>query len=242
MTTIIANWKMNGSHSTTEALLEGLSPVLRAAPSGCEVVLCPPFTLLDSVGRHLRGTKVRVGAQNCHQAREGAYTGEISPHMLAESGVTHVLIGHSERREYAGEDDALIAQKLQASHKAGLKTVLCVGETLAEREAGQVHAVVERQLKAVNATHFASYVAYEPVWAIGTGKTPTEIDIASMHQHIKSQTGGIIPVLYGGSVKAENASTILAIPAVAGALVGGASLDIDSFSQILHAAYQINNA
>lgn len=236
-TTIIANWKMNGTHSTARNLLDGLRPELKAIPVGVDVVICPPFTMLDLARHELEGLKAYIGAQNCHYSENGAFTGEVSAPMLTEAGVTHVILGHSERRQYAGEDNELITKKLQAAKVAGLKTILCVGESLEEREAGKAEDVVGAQLKAVNAKQNAAYIAYEPIWAIGTGKTPTEVDIAAMHDFIYQQTGGALPILYGGSVNAKNAASLLSLPRVDGALVGGASLAIDSFSQILHSAY-----
>ena len=201
---------------------------------GVEVVVCPPYVSLEAT-RHGLGpdSRVRVYAQNVHWELEGAFTGEISPPMLLELGVTGAIVGHSERRQHFGETDATVARRAEAALEAGLHVIACVGETEAEREAGETEDVLERQVAPLPRDE-RLVIAYEPVWAIGTGKTATPELAQAAHAFVKSLHGA--PVLYGGSVKPENAPTLLGQPDVDGALVGGASLEASSFEAICLAA------
>jgi triosephosphate isomerase len=214
---------------------------------GCDVVVAPPFTVLAAIAHDLQGSRVEVSAQNFHPKDEGAFTGEVSAPMLLDSGCKWVIIGHSERRQLFGETDASVAEKTQAAIAAGLRPIVCVGETLAEREAGQTLSVVLRQLDAVSALLAGKIgfgvIAYEPVWAIGTGKVATTEQAQEAHAAIRDglrQVSGDLAaqtrILYGGSVKPDNAQALLACPDIDGALVGGASLKADSFLKIVGAA------
>lgn len=245
---IAGNWKMHLTKRKAAALARAVAAAQGQA-GGRQCVLFPAFVHLEIVRRNLRGSNVQVGAQNCHESREGAFTGEISAAMLRDLGVNLVLLGHSERRHVFGEDDARIAAKLAAVLGLGLSAMLCVGETLAEREGARTFEVLERQLRAVAgivaAEHAGRFsVAYEPVWAIGTGRTATPATAQEAHAQVRRQLAGILgaemaartPVLYGGSVKSNNAADLLQQPDVDGLLVGGASLDIASFGPILAAA------
>jgi triosephosphate isomerase len=200
---------------------------------GVDVAVCPPFTSLAVAVQVLAGTEVAIAAQNVHWEPEGAFTGEISAPMLLELGVYGAIVGHSERRQYFGETDETTAKRARAALDAGLSVIACVGETEAEREAGETEDVLRRQLSVLEAEDNL-VIAYEPVWAIGTGKTATPEMAQEAHALIKSLLD--VPVLYGGSVKPDNAAEILAEPAVDGALVGGASLDVESFGAICLAA------
>jgi triosephosphate isomerase (TIM) len=221
---VAGNWKMFKGPAETVAFFETF-----ASPAGVEVVVCPPFTSLGAaVGRG-----VPVYAQNVHWEREGAFTGEVSAPMLLELGVEGTIIGHSERRQLFGETDEAVRRRCAAALDAGLAVIACVGETEAEREAGETEAVLRRQVAAIP-RHQALVIAYEPVWAIGTGKTATPELAQQAHEVIKALHD--TRVLYGGSVKPENAAELLAQPAVDGALVGGASLDPASFAAICLAA------
>jgi triosephosphate isomerase len=221
---VAGNWKMFKGPAETAAFLEAFEP-----PSGVEVVVCPPFTsLAAAVGRGLP-----VYAQNVHWAREGAFTGEVSAPMLLELGVEGAIVGHSERRQLFGETDESVRQRCEAALGAGLAVIACVGESESEREAGETEAVLRRQVAAIP-RHDALVIAYEPVWAIGTGKTATPELAQSAHETIKDLHD--TRVLYGGSVKPENAAELMAQPAVDGALVGGASLEPESFAAICRAA------
>jgi len=212
----------------TVAFLEAFEP-----PAGVDAVICPSFTsLAAAVGRG-----VPVYAQNVHWAAEGAYTGEVSAPMLLELGVTGAIVGHSERRQYFGETDETVARRTAAALEAGLRVIACVGESLEERQSGQMELVLRLHVESIRdavGQHENLVIAYEPVWAIGTGKTATPAMAQEAHETIKSLLD--VPVLYGGSVKPENAAELLAQPAVDGALVGGASLDVDSFAAICRAA------
>lgn len=213
-----------------------------------KVAVFPTFVHLDHVRRNLKGSNVILGAQNCFGKKEGAFTGEISPYMLRDMGVKVVLIGHSERRHVFGETEAMLHEKVKIALRAKLDVMLCVGETIDEREEGKTFQVIERQMKALKVVKPTQIdrisVAYEPVWAIGTGKTATPEIAQEAHAECRRQIAGIlgdeaaatIPILYGGSVKAGNASELLGQPDVDGALVGGASLSIDDFGPILDAA------
>ncbi len=224
---IAGNWKMFKTRPETKAFLADLQ-----APDGVEAVVCPPFTSLETaVGRG-----VPVFAQNVHWDVEGAYTGEVAPEMLVELGVDGALVGHSERRQYFGEDDHGVALRAHAALTAGLRVIACVGELEEERDAGETEEILRAQVKVLDA-HPNLVVAYEPVWAIGTGKTATPAQAQEAHAFIKSLIDA--PVLYGGSVKPENAEELLSQPAVDGALVGGASLEVASFTAICEAAARV---
>src|SRR4029079_17195121 len=224
---VAGNWKMFKGPSETAAFLEAFEP-----PSGVEVVVCPPFTsLAAAVGRGLP-----VYAQNVHWAPEGAFTGEVSAPMLLELGVEGAIVGHSERRQFFGETDETVRARCDAALGAGLRVIACVGETGAEREAGETDAVLRRQLAAIPRDD-ALVIAYEPVWAIGTGRTATPEMAQAAHETIKALHD--TRVLYGVSVKPENAAELMAQPAIDGALVGGASLDAESFAAICRAALRL---
>ncbi|MEK6276044.1 MAG: triose-phosphate isomerase [Actinomycetota bacterium] len=229
---IAGNWKMyKGQAETAEFCIE----LKRQVPAleGIDVAVCPPFTSLAVAVQILAGTEIAVAAQNVHWEAEGAFTGEVSASMLRELGVYGAIVGHSERRQFFGETDETTAKRAKAALDAGLSVIACVGETEAEREAGETEDVLRRQVSVLEAEDNL-VIAYEPVWAIGTGKTATPEMAQEAHTLIKSVLD--VPVLYGGSVKPENAAEILAQPAVDGALVGGASLDVESFGAICLAA------
>ncbi|MFN3413192.1 MAG: triose-phosphate isomerase [Thermoanaerobaculum sp.] len=236
---LAANWKMYGSPAQLTAYCEDLLPKLEGYPH--RVVLCPPFPLLPQAVMLCAGSELAVGAQNCHWAREGAFTGEVSPYLLAEMGVSWVIIGHSERRQLFGESNDTALARASAAQEAGLSVIFCVGETLAQRQAGETFAVLERQTAPLEKLDPKTLVvAYEPVWAIGTGHNATPAQVAEAHAFLRDRlqglTGQAVPVLYGGSVKPQNAGELLGTPGVAGALVGGASLDAASFFAIIQAA------
>jgi triosephosphate isomerase len=220
---IAANWKMYKGPRETRDFLARFSP-----PAGIEVVVCPPFTSL----REAVDSGVTIYAQNVHWEREGAFTGEVSVAMLEELGVRGAIVGHSERRQYFGETDETVGRRARAALEAGLGVIACVGETERERERGETERVLRRQL-AVLGPHPRLAIAYEPVWAIGTGKTATPQLAQDAHAFIKALLDA--PVLYGGSVKPENARELMSQPDVDGALVGGASLDIESFTAVCRA-------
>jgi triosephosphate isomerase (TIM) len=228
---IAGNWKMNGLRADGIALARGVAERARQ-PHACEILVCPPATLVAAVGKALAGSGVALGGQDCHPDGSGAYTGDVSAEMLHDAGCTHVIIGHSERRHGCGETDPIVRAKTEAAWRAGLIAVLCVGETRAEREAGRAVEIVSGQLAASvpeGATAAKLIVAYEPVWAIGTGLTPTTADITEIHAAIRRRIPADTRILYGGSVNPRNAAEILALPEVDGALVGGASLKADDF-------------
>jgi len=233
---IAGNWKMNGLRADGVALAGALARRMRGPAAGdalgCELLICPPATLLVPVHAAIAGSGIALGAQDCHAAPKGAFTGDISAEMLADAGCTHVILGHSERRQGHGESNAEIRAKIEAASRAGLQPILCVGETRDEREAGKAGAVVAAQLSGSipqGLDRARLIVAYEPVWAIGTGLSATLDDIAAMHAAIRADLAPEVRILYGGSVNPANAVAILALPDVDGALVGGASLDADSF-------------
>jgi triosephosphate isomerase len=228
---IAGNWKLFKGPAETAAYCLALRE--RELPSGVEVVLCPPFVSLAAAVQVLAGTDIAVAAQNVHWEAEGAFTGEISAPMLREVGAYGAIVGHSERRQYFCETDDTVARRARAALDAGLSVIACVGETEAEREAGETENVLRRQVSVLEADE-QLVVAYEPVWAIGTGKTATADLAQEAHAFIKSMLD--VPVLYGGSVKPDNAAELLGQPDVDGALVGGASLDVDSFVAICRAA------
>ena len=227
---VAGNWKMfKGLHQAREFAAQ----IRRIAPDGVDVVVCPPFVSLAATLQGLGpDSAIRVYAQSVHWELEGAFTGEVSPPMLAELGVTGTIVGHSERRQLFGETDETVRLRAEAALEAGLHVIACVGESEAEREAGETEAVLERQVSVIP-RHERLVIAYEPVWAIGTGKTATPEIAQEAHAFVKSLHGA--PVLYGGSVKPENAATLLSLPDVDGALVGGASLDFQSFEAICRA-------
>ena len=225
---IAGNWKMYKGQGETAEFCIDLRRRL-ADLEGVEVAVCPPFTSLAVAVQVLAGTDVAVAAQNVHWEPEGAFTGEVSAPMLRELGVYGAIVGHSERRQFFGETDEGVGRRTRAALDAGLSVIACVGETEEERERGETEDVLRRQLSVLKAEDNL-VVAYEPVWAIGTGKTATPEIAQEAHAFIKSLLD--VPVLYGGSVKPENAEELLELPAVDGALVGGASLDVDSFASI----------
>lgn len=241
---IAGNWKMNALIADGASLAkEVAAEVKKLGKTDCEFLVCPPFTLLTTVKKALRGSKVALGAQDCHTAEKGAHTGDISPLMLKDAGCNYVIVGHSERRADHHESDELICRKAQAAYQAGLKAVICIGETEAERDAGKTIEVCAAQIAGSvpdNATAANTVVAYEPVWAIGTGKTPTAADVQEVHAAIRKAiakklgkaTANKMRLLYGGSVKPSNAAELLALPDVDGGLIGGASLKASDFMGI----------
>ena len=241
---VAGNWKMNGlGASLGEA--EALAKALQEQAAACRVALCPPATLTERMARALAGGSVELGGQDCHAEASGAFTGSVSAAMLVDAGATLVILGHSERRAGFGETDADVAAKVEAALAAGLEPIICIGETLAEREAGQAVEVVSRQVAGslpASLSGKAFAVAYEPVWAIGTGLTPTLEQIEEVHIAVRAamvaklgEGGRVAPILYGGSVKPSNAAEILAVAEVGGALVGGASLKAEDFLGIIRA-------
>ena len=236
---VAGNWKMHGSRASNEALLGALLREMPASRS-VECAVCPPFPYLEQVSGLLRGSAIAWGAQNVSEHAQGAYTGEVSAAMLKELGCRYVLVGHSERRSLYGESDAQVAAKFAAARAAGLVPIVCVGETLQEREAGRTEEVVRRQLEAVLAQgDFGDAVlAYEPVWAIGTGRTATPEQAQEVHAFLRGRVSNATRILYGGSVKAQNAAAIFAMPDVDGGLIGGASLVAAEFLAIVQAGGQ----
>lgn len=241
---IAGNWKMNGLLEDGIALAKGVAQEVKTMGKiECEFLVCPPFTLLTSVKKALRGAKVALGAQDVHFAEKGAHTGDISPVMLKDLGCRYVIVGHSERRADHGESNELICKKAAAAHAQGLKTVICIGETEAQRDAGKTIDVCKEQiLGSVPDDSSASdtVIAYEPVWAIGTGKTPTAADVEEVHAAVRKVlakklgkgNANKMRILYGGSVKPGNAAEFLSLPDVDGALIGGASLKVADFIAI----------
>jgi len=237
---IAGNWKMNG---LTAQAAEIAGPLRAPTGLACDLLVCPPFTQLLTVGQVLAGSPVALGGQDCHTAPHGAHTGDISAPMLRDAGATWVILGHSERRQNHAETDELVREKVLAATDAGLTPIVCVGETADQRSAGTETEVVGWQLAGSLPKPFAGVVAYEPVWAIGTGKTATEQDVATMHAFIREElvrqfgeAGREVLILYGGSVNPTNAAALLAVPEVGGALVGGASLKPEDFLAIARAA------
>ena len=236
------NWKMNGN---TASLTE-VSALLDAHPApACEMLLCPPATLIAQMNWAARGSVLKIGGQDCHAKTSGAHTGDISAAMLKDAGASYVILGHSERRADHGETDAMVRAKAEAALAADLVAVVCIGETEAQRDAGETLAVIGGQLEGsvpAGATAATLVVAYEPVWAIGTGRTPTIAQIAEVHAFLRARLTALIGaeadgvrLLYGGSVKPSNAAEIFAVPHVDGALVGGASLKATDFGAIVAA-------
>ena len=238
---VVGNWKMNGARDRAIGLARALADGLPAL--ACDMVICPPFPLLYPLGQELVGTHLALGAQDCHQAVSGAFTGDIAAEMVAETGATHVIVGHSERRQYHGETNIIVRAKAAAAMRAGLIPIVCVGESESERSRGREQAIVGTQLDESLPDDFAGAVAYEPIWAIGTGLTPTLENVTQMHGFMRARLlarfGGRAAqwhLLYGGSVKSTNAARLLAVEHVNGALVGGASLDANEFLAIARAA------
>lgn len=243
---IAGNWKMNGHKAALEQAIAVRDKISGTDGSkAADVMICPPATLLLVLSELARDSKLQIGAQDCHTAAEGAHTGDISAPMLVDAGATAVIVGHSERRSDHGEIDRVVKAKAAAAHKAGLVAIVCVGETAGERRSGLTLQVVARQLKASlpdGSTAANTVVAYEPVWAIGTGLTPTVADVAEVHAMIRAELqsrfgadGAAMRILYGGSVKPSNAAELLAVANVNGALVGGASLKASDFLGIIQA-------
>ena len=226
---VVGNWKMHGSRASIAALLDAL---VKENPAGCAV--CAPFPYLAQVAERLRGSRIAWGAQNVSEHGQGAYTGEVSASMLGEFGCRYVIVGHSERRQLYGESNAQAAAKFAAVKAAGMTPILCVGETLEERDAGRTEAVVARQLGAVKFED--AVLAYEPVWAIGTGRNATPEQAQAVHAFLRKRVPAETPILYGGSVKPQNAAAIFAMPDVDGGLIGGASLVASDFLEIVKAA------
>ena len=237
---VAGNWKMHGSRAGNEALLAAVLHGISGA-KGVECAVCVPFPYLEQVAARLRGSAIAWGAQNVSEHAQGAYTGEVSAAMLREFGCRYVIVGHSERRQLYGEGDALVAAKFAAAQAAGLTPILCVGETLQERDAGRSEAVVARQLDEVlKRTAFdPAVLAYEPVWAIGTGRTATPEQAQQVHAFLRKRVSSGTRILYGGSVKAQNAAAIFAMPDVDGGLIGGASLVAEEFAAIVLAGERI---
>ncbi len=238
---IAGNWKMNGLAAEAGPLAQTIRD--GAGGLGCDLLVCPPFTCLAAVAAALQGSAIAVGGQDCHQAANGPHTGDISAPMLRAAGARFVILGHSERRQDHGETDELVREKVLAARAAGLTPIVCVGETEEHRSAGRETEVVGWQISGSLPEAFEGVLAYEPVWAIGTGRSATEADVATMHAFIREELvrqfpeqGRRFPVLYGGSVKPDNAAAILAVPEVGGALVGGASLQAGDFLAIARAA------
>ena len=247
---IAGNWKMNGlsrpAHKEFKALTKRLAGL--KGPIACDILICPPATAIAGLVGLLRTQKmarrIAIGGQDCHAQATGAHTGDISAEMLKDAGCATVIVGHSERRRDHGESDTDIAAKAEAAHRAGLIAIICIGETQAERDDGQTLRVLSRQIKGslpAGAEPKNTVIAYEPVWAIGTGLTPTAADIKAAHRHIRKRLAALmadaerVRILYGGSVKADNAETLMAIDNVDGALVGGASLAAADFWPIIEA-------
>ncbi len=243
---IAGNWKMNKNRKDAEQLITELVPLVKDAK--CDVVICVPFTDLDTAVKATKNTNIKVGAQNVHWAESGAFTGEISADMLKEIGVEYVIIGHSERRQYFGETDESVNKRTLKALEAGLKPIICVGETLAEREKGKTDEVVTRQTKAafkdIPKEELKNIViAYEPVWAIGTGKTATAEDANSTIKVIRDTMAELyckncaeetVRIQYGGSMNPKNASELMAMPEIDGGLIGGASLKAEDFSKVVN--------
>ncbi len=246
---IAGNWKMHGSMSQAKSLIDGIKQGA-AAFADIDVLVCPTFVHLSAVHHWLESSRVMLGAQNLYLGAQGAFTGEVSGAMLKDAGCDYVLIGHSERRSLFHDDLALVAEKFKAALQAGLKPILCIGETRAERETGQTESIIRAQLQSViDAAGIEAFqqavIAYEPVWAIGTGLTATPEQAQAAHFYIRQlfaqnnvALAKTIRILYGGSMKAENAASLLAMPDIDGGLIGGASLDAVSFLAICAAASQ----
>lgn len=237
---IAGNWKMHGTADSLSELQQIATGFSEASAGRCNGLVCVPSTLISRAASVLENSPVALGGQDCHSEQSGAHTGDVSAAMLKDAGASHVIVGHSERRTDHRETDADVRAKAQAAWSAGMTAIICIGETEAQRDAGETLAVLSRQIEgsvAVSADAANSVIAYEPVWAIGTGKTPTAEDVAAAHDHIRSELAKLLQgdaasrlaILYGGSVKPGNAAEMVAIPNVDGALVGGASLKASDF-------------
>ncbi len=245
---VAGNWKLNLTIAEGTALVQGLAKALADKPTTAEVAVCPVALALNAVAQAAKGSPIGVGAQNIHWEEKGAFTGELSATLIKDAGATYVILGHSERRQYFGETDATVNKRLGAALKAGLVPIVCIGETLAERQGGKLEQVLSTQIKGALAGFTAEQlktlvVAYEPVWAIGTGVTATTAQAQETHAFVRSVlrqvVGGLadeIRIQYGGSVKPDNAKEILSQPDVDGALVGGASLKVADFAAIIAGA------
>lgn len=247
---IAGNWKMNGSNAHNEQLVDG---ILASMPTSetVQLLVCPPFPYLGATAGKIEGSSLLLGAQTVSEHAAGAFTGETAPSMLADIGCDYVIVGHSERRALFAEDSALVAAKFMAVQEAGMQPILCIGETLEQREAGNTEAVIEEQLRAVlSSAGVASFanavIAYEPVWAIGTGKTATPEQAQDVHRYIRSMLeaenetiAASVRILYGGSVNGENAAGLFSMPDIDGGLIGGASLKSNDFVAIANAAASI---
>ncbi len=242
---IAGNWKMNMTPSEARALIEELKPLVRDAE--CEVVVCPPYVDLPAVSEHIKGSNIRLGAQNVHWAEKGAFTGEVSANMLRELGVEYAIIGHSERRQYFGETDETVNARAKAAIAAGITPIICVGESLEERESGcteaRVSGQVRKDLEGIAPEDVARLViAYEPIWAIGTGRTATDEQANETIGMIRETVAGMfgretaeaLRIQYGGSMKPSNAKSLMAMPEIDGGLIGGASLKAVDFSQVVN--------
>ncbi|MDZ7990905.1 MAG: triose-phosphate isomerase [Nostoc sp. EfeVER01] len=234
---IAGNWKMFKTQAETQEFLQGFLPHLEETPQGREVILCPPFTDLSVLSKTLHGSLIQLGAQNIHWEEYGAYTGEISGPMLTESGVRFVIVGHSERRQYFGETDATVNLRLRTAQRFGLTPILCVGETKQQRDAGEAESLIALQLDKglVDIDQDNLVIAYEPIWAIGTGDTCEAEEANRIIGLIRSKlTNPNVSIQYGGSVKPNNIDEIMAQPEIDGVLVGGASLEPESFARIVN--------
>jgi triosephosphate isomerase len=236
---IAGNWKMNGRKADSVALVAGLLAKRGSGPFKADLLLCPPTTLLDRVGQQIAGAKIWLGAQDCHHAAAGAFTGDIAAGMIKDLGASHVIVGHSERRAHHGETNPIVRAKAEAALAEGLTAIICVGESAEQRAAGQALSVVTEQVKQclpASASASRVVIAYEPIWAIGSGRTPTHAEVVEVHGTLRHLLRGEIGaeaehlrILYGGSVTPANAAEFLALADVDGALVGGASLKSESF-------------
>lgn len=234
---IAGNWKMYKTQAETQEFLQGFLPHLEETPEGREVILCPPFTDLSLLSKSLHGSLIQLGAQNVHWEEFGAYTGEISALMLTESGVRFVIVGHSERRQYFGETDGTVNLRLRTAQRFGLTPILCVGETKQQRDAGETESVIILQLDKglLDIDQNNLVIAYEPIWAIGTGDTCETVEANRIIGLIRSQLSNPnVSIQYGGSVKPNNIDEIMAQPEIDGVLVGGASLEAESFARIVN--------
>ncbi|MDD5544715.1 MAG: triose-phosphate isomerase [Acidobacteriia bacterium] len=243
---IAGNWKMFKTVEESEAFIDALAPLVEDS-THCDIVVAPPFTALSAVVKRIQGTRILASAQNCHWEKEGAFTGEVSCEMIAETGARYVIIGHSERRQYFGETNDTVNRKIGAALRVDLTPLVCIGESLSEREQGQTERVLETQLReglaALTDLQFSHIIiAYEPVWAIGTGRTATPQIAAEAHRFIRGTLATFFSaslasetrILYGGSVKPDNIKGLMAQPEIDGALVGGASLKADSFASLVN--------
>ncbi len=242
---VAGNWKMNGMLASLEEI-DRLKEHLKDANPACDIMICPPFTLLFPMSERLGDSRIAMGGQDCHWEISGAHTGDVAAEMIAETGAAACIVGHSERRADHGETDEIVSRKAAAAHRAGLVAIICIGETIEEREAGKTLDVISTQLKGSvpsGSDAANTIIAYEPVWAIGTGHTPTTEQVAEVHAHIRKELAGIVGpgeaegmrILYGGSVKPANAAELMGVENVNGALVGGASLKADDFFGIIKA-------